>query len=256
MKIRLLISYQGTEFYGWQKQSTARTVQGEMEKALSRLFQRPVTVIGSGRTDTGVHAFGQTAHFEIPDSSRRVKDTPRALNHLTPPDISIQGAWRAPEEFHARFSVEKKTYSFFLSTSSARPALCRDLVWWTPIKPDLRKLQQVARVLLGEKDFKSFQTGGSPVKDTVKTIYSARWREQAPSFYRFDITGSGFLKQMVRNLVGAQLSVLKEKSPEKVMEEILKRRDRKAAPAPAPGKGLYLKEVFYPPPLDRKCRRI
>ena len=256
MKIRLLLSYQGTDFYGWQRQKKARTVQGEVEKALSRLFQESLTVVGSGRTDTGVHALGQTAHFEIPDSSWKSLHITAALNHLTPSDISLHGAWKAPEEFHARFSAQKKTYSFFISTTPSPPALGRDFVYWLPREPNLKKLQKTAQILVGTKNFKSLQTGGSPEDQTIKTVYSAKWLKIAPFLYRFDMTGDGFLRQMVRNAVGAQLALLKEKTPDKMMKEILKSQNRKAAPAPAPGRGLYLKQVFYPPELDKKCLKL
>ena len=227
-----------------------------MEKALSRLFQKSLTVVGSGRTDTGVHALGQTAHFEIPSSSWKSLDIVAALNHLTPVDISLYGAWKAPKEFHARFSAQKKTYSFFISTTSSSPALGRNFVHWFPHDLDLGKLQKMAQILVGTKDFKSFQTSGSSTDQTIKTIYSAKWMKIAPFLYRFDITGDGFLRQMVRNLMGTQLALLKEKTPEKLMKDILKSQNRKTAFAPAPGRGLYLRQVFYPPEMDKKCSRL
>ena len=257
MKIRLTLSYQGTHFYGWQRQKNVRTVQGELEKALFRLFRRPVPLTGSGRTDAGVHALGQTAHFEIPDSLRKPLNILKALNHLTPQDISLYGAFRAPEEFHARFSAKKKTYSFFVFTAPFPPALGRDFVYWRPGELNLKKLQKTAEVLVGTKDFKSLQSSGASDRDkTIKTVYSAKWTAPAPFLYRFDMTGSGFLKQMVRNAVGAQLSLLREKSPEEILREILKTCDRSQAPAPAPGRGLYLLRVFYPPELNKKCRAL
>lgn len=256
MKIRLLLSYQGTNFYGWQRQKKARTVQGEVEKALSHLFQKPLSVTGSGRTDTGVHALGQTAHFEIASDSWKSLNIVTALNHLTPPDISFHGAWKAPKEFHARFSAQKKTYSFFISTTPSPPAVGRDFVYWHPQELSLKILQNLAQNLVGTKDFKSFQTSGSSTDQTVKTIYSANWMKIAPFLYRFDITGDGFLRQMVRNLVGTQLALLKEETPDKLIRDILESHNRKMAFAPAPGQGLYLKEVFYPPELDKQCSRL
>ena len=258
MKIRLLLSYQGTDFYGWQRQKKARTVQGEIEKALFRLFQKSLSVLGSGRTDTGVHALGQTAHFEISSSAWKSLDIVTALNHLTPPDISLLAAWKAPKEFHARFSAQKKTYSFFISTTSSPPALGRHFVHWHPADRELslEKLQKMAQIFVGTKDFKSFQSSGSSTDQTIKTIYSAQWMNPAPFLYRFDITGDGFLKQMVRNLVGTQLALLKEKAPDRFMRDILKSQNRKAASAPAPGQGLYLRQVFYPPELDKQCVKL
>ena len=258
MRIRLLLSYQGTDFYGWQRQKKGRTVQGEMEKALSRVFQKSLPLVGSGRTDTGVHALGQTAHFEISPSAWKSLNIVAALNHLTPPDISLLAAWKAPEEFHARFSAQKKTYSFFISTTPSPPALGRDFVYWHPTdkKLNLEKLQKMAQILVGKKDFKSFQSSGSSTNQTIKTIYSAQWVNPSPFLYRFDITGDGFLKQMVRNLVGTQLALLGERAPVRLIKDILKSQNRKSAFAPAPGRGLYLRKVFYPQELDKKCVRL
>ena len=125
----MLFSYQGTNFLGWQRQKRGRTVQGEIERALSSLFQREVPVFASGRTDRGAHALGQTAHFEIPKAALKGRCLIKALNHLTPPDISFRRAQRAPDSFHARFSAEKKTYFILLSRLKAPQALMRDLVW-------------------------------------------------------------------------------------------------------------------------------
>ena len=253
MKIRILFSYEGTDFFGWQRQKQKRTVQGELEKALKKLFQKKIPVFASGRTDRGAHALGQVAHFEI---LKKKIHLIKALNHLTPPDISLMKAWKAPEEFHARFSVEKKTYLFLISTQKTPPALIRHFVWWKPGALDIKKLNTMAKTLLGEHDFKSFQNSGSSVLETKKTIYKAHWREVSPSLVCFSITGSGFLRQMVRNLVGAQVELLKKGFSGEELETILKRKDRKQGFAPAGSEGLYLKEVFYPKALDRQCIRL
>ena len=132
MKVRLLLSYEGTNFLGWQKQQSGRTIQGELEKALEDIFQEKISVIASGRTDRGVHALGQVAHFELSEEKIRKTGIVKALNHVTPPDIAVIKAWRAPKEFHARFSAERKTYLFLISTQKTPPALSRNFVWWQP----------------------------------------------------------------------------------------------------------------------------
>ena len=256
MKIRLLLSYKGSRFFGWQRQNNKRTVQAEIEQALFQLFKQKFSVIGSGRTDTGVHALGQTAHFEIKDIHLKSIPITKALNHLLPEDISVLASWKAPEEFHARFSAKKKSYLYFIFTGESPPVLFRDLVWWRREELPLKKLQKISKLILGTKDFKSFQTSGSNVKDTVRSIYQSQWVRISPSFYCYKITGSGFLKQMVRNLIGTYIDLLKDKNPEKRLKNILASLDRKTALGTAPGQGLYLKKVFYPPSLDRSSIKL
>lgn len=256
MKIRLLLSYKGSRFFGWQKQKDKRSVQEELEKTLFNLFRKKIPVAGSGRTDAGVHALGQNAHFELDENKLKNIPLTKALNALLPEDISILESWKAPEEFHARFSAKKKSYMYLVWTGDSPPVLFRDLIWWRKGDLPLDKLQKMSQLIIGEKDFKSFQSAGSPVKNTVRHIYQSQWKKISPSLYSYEITGSGFLKQMMRNLIGAYMDLLKEKNPEKRLKEILSRRSRKAALGTAPGRGLYLKKVFYPFSLDRACKRI
>lgn len=256
MKVRILLSYKGSAFYGWQKQKNKRTVQEEIEKSLYQLFKKQIPLVGSGRTDTGVHALGQTAHFEMEEKLLKKIPLVKALNHFLPKDISILSAWKAPDSFHARFSAKKKTYLYFIWTGENPPVLFLDLLWWRPGELPLEKLQKTARLIVGTKDFKSFQTTGSQVQNRVRSIYQSRWSQISPSLYCYTIQGSGFLKQMVRNLVGTYIDLLKDKKPEKTMKNILNRQDRTSALGTAPGKGLYLKKVFYPPSLDKQCIKL
>lgn len=256
MKIRLLLSYKGTAFFGWQRQSRRRTVQGEIEKTLLKLFKRKIKLVGSGRTDTGVHALGQTAHFELEEKDLKNIILKKALNSLLPKDISVLECWQAPLEFHARFSAKKKSYQYFIFTGDSPPVLFYDLVWWKKTNLDLEKLQKMSQLILGAQDFKSFQNAGSEVESTVRTIYQSRWSQISPSFYCYKITGSGFLKQMVRNLVGTYIALLKETGREQKLRRILRALDRRQALKTAPGQGLYLEKVFYSPALDKSCYKI
>ena len=256
MKIRLLLSYKGTGFFGWQKQSHYRTVQGEIEKTLFQLFKKKISLVGSGRTDTGVHALGQTAHFELESADLKNINLKKALNSLLPEDISVLDCWKAPSEFHARFSAKKKSYLYFIFAGDSPPVLFRDLVWWKKGDLDLKKLHKMSQIILGTMDFKSFQSAGSDVKSAVRTVYQSRWSQVSPSFYCYQITGSGFLKQMVRNLVGTYIDLLKERKGEQKLRHILNALDRKKALSTAPSQGLYLKKVFYSPVLDKVCYKI
>ena len=256
MKIRLLLSYKGTGFFGWQKQLRRRTVQGEIEKILFKLFKKKICLIGSGRTDTGVHALGQSAHFELEDSALKNINLKKALNSLLPEDISVLECWKAPLDFHARFSAKKKSYQYFVFTGDSPPVLFRDLVCWKKSSLDLDKLEKMSQVVLGTKDFKSFQSSGSDVKNSIRTIYQSRWTQISSSFYCYQITGSGFLKQMVRNLVGTYMDLLKERRGEQKLRRILRALDRRQALSTAPSQGLYLKKVFYSSTLDKACYKI
>ena len=256
MKIKLLLSYEGTEFKGWQKQKNARTVQGELEKSLSQLLNKKTLVTGAGRTDAGTHALGQVAHFEgkLPQNSQF--NLVRALNHLSPKDISIRQAWSVPKQFHARFSAVKKTYQYFILEEKTPSPLARNLTWSYPCKIQLKNLQTQARFLEGKKDFFSFQSRGSSVKTTERTLFKASWEQIKHNLYQFTVIGDGFLKQMVRNLVGTQIQLMNEEHSATLLEDLFKKNTRTKALPPAPAGGLYLKEICYPPELDRLQQKL
>ena len=256
MKVRLLLSYKGSKFYGWQKQSQYRSVQGEIESSLYKLFNHDIRVIGSGRTDTGVHALGQSAHFEIEDSLMKNKNLRKALQALLPPDIALLDLWEAPGEFHARASSKKKSYLYLIWSGESPPVLFSDLLWWRRESLDLEKLKQISQIFIGTWDFKSFQNSGSEIKNSVRRIYQSQWRQLSPSLFSYQIKGSGFLKQMVRNIVGTSIDLLSYKQAPEKLKEILEAKDRKQALRTAPSQGLYLERVFYPRPLDKACRPL
>ena len=259
MKIRILLSYKGTGFCGWQKQARHRTVQAVAEKALFRLFEQSLSLTGAGRTDTGVHALGQTAHFSLssPEKLKNIPQLKRALNRLLPPDTAVLDAWRAPENFHSRKSALKKTYLYLIGTGDSPHVLFRDMLWWRRCGPlALDILNKMSGLVTGERDFKSFQNAGSPVQNTVRRLYDMRWFGLSPCVFACRMTGSGFLKQMARNLVGTFIHLLKKPNPEQKLKDILACRDRKSALETAPGQGLYLKHVFYPATLDKACKPL
>ena len=256
MKFKLLLSYEGSQFKGWQKQKHQRTVQGELEQALTDFFKEKISLVGAGRTDAGAHAFGQVAHFEHPSLKTVPDQLLQACNHLSPKDISVRGAWLVPPRFHARFSAIKKSYRYYILNSAVAPALGRNLVWWRPYSINLKQLQKMGQALVGKQDFKSFQNQGSPVKTTVKTIYSANWFLVNEHVYCFEITGTGFLKQMVRNLVGAQIKFMDKKNPVELMRGLLEEKKRSPVYTTSPSHGLYLTQVFYSQELDRSSKKL
>ena len=259
-KIKLLVSYDGTDYCGWQKQKDHKhgpdkpSLQETIEKALSKLFNEPIDLCASGRTDAGVHAVGQIAHFET--SKSLPKDLCWALRSLLPNSIAIRQAWIAPEEFHSTLSAEKKTYRYWVWNSPRPTALLSRYSHWVRFPLDLDYLNEQARFLEKEQDFKSFQSVGTPVLHTIRQVHKARWRKRKGHLVEFEITGSGFLKQMVRNLVGTQLDLCLKGQPVEKIEEILKAQDRRKAGTTAPPQGLFLARVYYPRDLDIKCRQI
>ena len=256
MTIKLLISYDGTQFEGWQKQPGRTTVQSTLEAVLSKMYNEPIKTVASGRTDAGTHAVAQVVHFHAPKKLNGEHRLVRALNSMLPDSVVVKGAWIAPEDFHSRKSAVRKTYIYRIWNHPIRSALWRDRALWVPQPLNLDLLNQLAQAIEGRKDFKSFQTQGTPVKTTERRIDRALWRVAAPGLIEFRITGNGFLKQMVRNLVGTFLYLERNHQGLPELHKILEARDRQAAKATAPAHGLYLYRVEYPAALDKKCLKL
>lgn len=259
-RIKLLISYDGTDYCGWQKQkehafaSELPTLQETIEKALSKVFNEPISMSASGRTDAGVHAQAQVGHF---DTDRPLpKDLCWAMRSLLPPSIVIKAAWIAPDEFHSTLSATHKTYRYWIWNRPRSSALLHRYSWWIRQPLDIDFLNTASQYLVKKQDFKSFQTTGTPVLTTVREVFAAHWKARPNGLVEFEITGSGFLKQMVRNISGTIVNLqLKGQTPE-MMQEILAACDRRKAGVTAPPNGLFLHKVYYPRKLDKKCRRI
>ena len=253
-RIRLLLSYDGSSFQGWQRQSyTQNTVQGSVEKALSQITSQSVSLIGAGRTDAGTHALAQTAHCDLLKIPDRLVNR---INALTPHSISCHKAWLAPAQFHARGSALKRIYTYIIFNTPTPSALRSSQGLWHPRPIHFDHLQAMAQELIGEKSFKSFQNAGTSVSSTVRMIFSARWFWIKPHVLAFQISADSFLKQMVRNLVGAQLKWMHLSNPVQQLKAVIKLKDRKKAPPTAPACGLFLKRVVYPSSLDKKCQKL
>jgi tRNA pseudouridine38-40 synthase len=259
-KIKLLVSYDGTDYCGWQKQKDHKhgpdkpSLQGTLETALSKLLNEKIEVCASGRTDAGVHALAQIADF---DTSRPLpKDICWALRSLLPASIVVRSAWTAPKEFHSTLSATHKTYRYWVWNAPRPTALLARYTHWVRQPLDLQYLNAQARFLVKNQDFKSFQSVGTPVLTTVREVFEASWRPRKNNVVEFKITGSGFLKQMVRNIVGTQLDLLMKGYPVEKIQEILEARDRTKAGTTAPPQGLFLSRVYYPRDLDIRCRQI
>lgn len=259
-RIKLLISYDGTDYCGWQKQkdhafaSELPTLQETIEIALSRVFNEPIALSASGRTDAGVHALAQVGHFNT--EKPLPKDLCWALRSLLPPSIVIKAAWQAPEDFHSTLSATHKTYRYWIWNKPRSSALLHRYSWWIRQPLDTTFLNEASQYLIKKQDFKSFQSTGTTVQTTVREIFNAEWKARSNGIVEFQITGSGFLKQMVRNVAGTLINLHQKSQPAEMMEEIIAARDRRKAGVAAPPNGLFLYKVYYPRKLDNKCRRI
>ena len=242
MIVKLLVEYDGTAYCGWQIQPNGDTVQEELEKALFSLTGRKISVTGSGRTDSGVHAKGQVASFAVAEENIPAERYAPALNTLLPQDIRVLKSERAAEHFNARFSAKKKTYRYtFYLSDVARPLFDRYAVRSGPL--DVGKMQEAAALFVGEKDFRSFCAANSAVKDTVRTVYRADV-ERAGEFVTLTVCGNGFLYNMVRIMAGTLAEVGEGRLTAADVQGILEGKKRGAGRT-APAKGLCLMGVEY-----------
>ena len=242
--IKLIIEYDGTNYQGWQIQPRGPTIQGMLEDKIKLLTGESIRLFGSGRTDAGVHALGQVAHFET-HSQMNVHSMQRALNSLLPPDIVIQNIEEVEEGFHARKRSKSKIYEYRILNRSLRSAFNRGYVWHIPPKLDLVEMKKATTHLIGEHDFSAFRTVGSSTRTTVRRVIQAEWKRGREGLLRFEIEANGFLKQMVRAIVGTLVEVGKGKMNAEEFRKILESKDRKKAGPTAPAQGLFLKEVKY-----------
>jgi len=242
--IRLLIEYNGTNYYGWQIQPKGQTVQGLIEEKLALVTGEEIHLIGSGRTDAGAHALGQVAHFKT-KSYMNLSSIQRALNSLLPADIVIRRADEVEEDFHARKRSTGKIYEYRILNQDVRSAFHRMYAWHIPQKLDFKEMKKATGWLIGEHDFSSFRSVGSPTRTTVRRVIRAEWQRGRDGLIRFEIEANGFLKQMVRAIVGTLIEVGKGKISSEEFQRIFESRDRKMAGPTAPAHGLFLKEVKY-----------
>lgn len=246
VKLKLTLSYDGTNFSGYQVQPNKRTVQSELEKALQRMHkQKDIKVYASGRTDTGVHAIGQVVHFESFLELEEEK-WKRALNTLLPEDIAITQVEAVSNDFHARFDALEKEYRYFVLVDKVHDVFKRNYVHQIKESLDLKAIQQACSYLVGTHDFTTFSSARATVKGSkVRTLNEARC-EASEDGFTFIFRGDGFLYHMVRILVGTLLEVGAGKRDPAHIPLLIDQKDRSAAGKTAPPQGLYLWEVSYP----------
>lgn len=241
--IALTLSYDGTNFSGWQIQQGVRTVQGEIEKGLEKIHKEKTAVAGSGRTDSGVHALGQVAGFFSPVASIPTENYVPALNSILPTDVRILDARQVPEDFHPRFSATSRTYRYFFHCGvpfAHEIGYCWQLIF----QPNLNRLNKMAEYLHGEKDFATFTAAGDQSESTFRFVESASFFPLGNKIV-FEITANAFLWKMIRSIVGTMMDIEKKKLPPQEFLRILEARDRKNAGQTAPPHGLFLYKISY-----------
>jgi tRNA pseudouridine38-40 synthase len=241
--VLLTTEYDGTAYCGWQVQPNGVSVESKIVNAIYNIMQEKVKLYASGRTDAGVHAFGQCANFHT-ETNIPAEKIPKALNTKLPADIRIIGAEDKPEDFHCRYHSKEKTYIYKILNREYPSPLLNHRVWHIPYDLDTDKMKQVMQLLQGEHDFRCFMASGSSVKDTIRTVYSINL-ESIEGLITMEITGNGFLYNMVRNIMGTLVEIGAGKRPLEDMIRILESKDRNQAGITAPAEGLYLKEVKY-----------
>jgi len=241
--LRLVLEYDGTDYSGFQIQPRVRTIQGEAEAALRRLTGSAVRVHGAGRTDAGVHAVGQVVSFTTECAVPADRMAP-ALNRFLPDDIVVRASGEAEPEFHARYSATGKIYEYRLIRGRFRAPVRGRFAQHIDPWPDVRAMDEASQCLVGAHDFAAFMAAGGSTSETVKTVRSAEWTEDAAGA-RFRIEGDGFLYRMVRNIVGTALEIGLGRRPVEAMAAVLTGRDRSEAGPTAPPRGLCLVEVLY-----------
>jgi tRNA pseudouridine38-40 synthase len=242
--IKLTIQFDGTLYHGWQTQSRDRTVQTTIRDSLARMFNKTVVLHGSGRTDAGVHALGQVAHFKI-DSNMSLSALQRGLNSLLPGDIVITAAEEADADFNARFSAVSRVYWYCIWNAPAPSPFFTRYAWCLNKPLDLAAMKAAARSLVGEHDFTSFHFRARDEANPVREIKKISLRMMRKSLILVEIEAGSFLRNMVRIIVGTLVQVGRGRLTPDSIEDILNRRDRRCAGPTAPAHGLFLKKIKY-----------
>ncbi|MBU4345058.1 MAG: tRNA pseudouridine(38-40) synthase TruA [Proteobacteria bacterium] len=241
---KLTIEYDGTEYQGWQSQKNGRTIQEVIENAINIMTGKKVSLTGSGRTDAGVHALGQTANFHC-NTELGPETFQKGLNSLVPDDIVIKECCLVDDKFHARYDAKSKTYYYKILNQRLNSAISRRYVWHIRKTLNLEAMHLAISHILGTHDFKAFEGSGSPRSNTIRTVINATLIEPDQNNLSFQIEANGFLRYMVRNIVGTLVEVGLGKITPEDFKTILLSRDRNRAGATAPPHGLFLVNVKY-----------
>ena len=247
---KITVAYDGTGYVGWQRQASGVSIQGLLEDALRELDGRDVPVAGAGRTDAGVHALGQVASFNL-EREMAPAVLLRAVNARLPPTVRVIAAQHAPADFHARFGARSKTYRYRLWKADAGNPFERQYSWHVAGPLDIDCMAQAARLVEGRHDFAAFQTAGSDAQTTEREVFSSRIIAKFSTtvgggdLIQYEITGDGFLRHMVRAIVGTLVEIGRGARPVTFMQEVIQSRNRAVGGPTAPPEGLFLVSVAY-----------
>lgn len=242
--IKLIIEYDGTNYFGWQRQPRETTIQEVLENALEKITGKRITIIGSGRTDSGVHALAQVANFKT-ESTMTPFQFQKALNSLLPKDIVIKEVENVDLNFNSQFSAKSKVYIYVILNRDYPSALERLRAWFISDRLHLSRMEEAARMVIGEHDFRAFALSKLNVKTTVRRVLGAKLEEKSNGRIEFEIEASGFLKGMVRLIVGTLVQVGKGKITPENFREILESGEKTNFVITAPARGLFLKKTKY-----------
>lgn len=244
-RVRLVLEYDGTEFRGFQRQASVPSIQGELERVLSKVCDHPVHGVGAGRTDAGVHALGQVFHFDT-TGQIPTERIPQVVNNLLNPAIVIRHAEDTDEQFHARFGAVRRTYEYFVSRRRPDPVLARYTVFDRRLRPDAgARMNAALPAVVGKHDFTAFCSAECQARTKVRTVVEARV-DECGEMLRFRIAADGFLQNMVRIISGLLLEIGRGEREPEALGAALEARDRVAAGVTAPPQGLFLMRVDYP----------
>jgi tRNA pseudouridine38-40 synthase len=246
VRYKAIIAYDGTLFSGFQRQPQARSVQEELEKTLTKLNSgTAVTVHGAGRTDAGVHAYGQVVHFDLPQE-RDLEKLRFALDTQSPEDIAVVDVAVVADDFHCRYAKHSKTYEFLVDVGRPKNPMLRHYATAYPYLVELAPMQEAIKDLVGTHDFTGFTASGTSVENKVRTITQATVTyDETKNLYTFTFSGNGFLYKQVRNMVGTLLKIGNGRFPVSQIKTVLESKNRQLAGPTAAGNGLYLKEIVY-----------
>lgn len=236
------LSYDGTNYHGWQVQPNGSSVQAELQRALSTLLRQPIEIVGAGRTDAGVHARKMVAHFDV-EELLDLKQTAYRMNRILPRDIAVEKIEKVGDDMHARFSATSRTYHYYIHTH--KDPFCRAYSCETHYDLDFDAMNEAARFLLTQDDFASFCKTGADVKTTICHVTHAQWHQTSPTTWYFEITANRFLRNMVRAVVGTLIDVGRHRIDLEDFKHIVENKTRTAAGESMPGHALFLEDVSY-----------
>ena len=246
-RIKIIIEYDGSDYVGWQNQKNGKSIQGEIEKALLELFNKKINLSGAGRTDSGVHAKGQVAHFDIEEKNIDIKKLHKSINYILSKNknrITILKSSFEKNNFHSRFSVRKKKYVYKILNRSTNSYLYEKKVWFIPTKLDLEKMKKASSFLVGKFDFNAFRSSHCQASQSVRSVEKITIKK-SKEVIDLNFVGKSFLHNQVRIIVGTLVSVGRGKIEVDKVKEILDSKDRTKAGPTAPPDGLYLEKIIY-----------